>query len=161
MTWLYCTTATYCRYGGKKLLFLHPKGERRTNFSVALCIKQVSKYKTIVTETRKIGTFQVKQFMQSFLRVYYQPRQTLSVQSLIASAYIAQHICSHSRNFKHSLLGTGIVFVGYIHICYVYGQLWKMERQWLKLPARGQAAKAALPENRSSIPDVDGKKSLH
>jgi len=36
-----------------------------------------------------------------------------------------------------------------------------MEHQWLKLPALGQVAKAALPENRSSIPGVDGKKSLH
>ena len=32
-----------------------------------------------------------------------------------------------------------------------------MERQWLKLPALVQVAKAALPENRSSIAGVDGK----
>lgn len=32
-----------------------------------------------------------------------------------------------------------------------------MERQWLKLSARGQVAKAELPENRSSIPGIDGK----
>jgi hypothetical protein len=66
---------------GKKVdFFLHQNGEQRTNFSVAHFIKQVSKYKTIVTETRKIRTFQIKQFMRSFLRVYYQPRQTLSDQ---------------------------------------------------------------------------------
>jgi hypothetical protein len=83
---LYCT-ATYCSHGEKKFIFLHQKGEQRTKFSVALYIKQVSKYKTIVTETTKTGTFQVKQLMRSFLRVHYQPRQTLSDQSLIASAY--------------------------------------------------------------------------
>lgn len=32
-----------------------------------------------------------------------------------------------------------------------------MERQWLKLLALGQVAKAALPENRSSIPGVNRK----
>ena len=32
-----------------------------------------------------------------------------------------------------------------------------MERQWLILSALGQVAKAALPENRSSIPGVDEK----
>jgi len=92
--------------------------------------------------------------MRSFLGVYYQLPQTFSDQSLITSAYhcpahlFAQLTLSSVPRYRDR--------VCWLRMCCVYGQIWKMERQWLKLPALGQVVKAALPEN-SSIPGVDVK----